>query len=585
VSLTIRRFSLRLERRGGTGWGSELEQIMAAAQSSLPSQIAEALADKLDTNEDAEISEPVRLQVRMSLAELAEACRSESGMQRLAARLVAGVTIAAQPAGTEARTTAPTTARIATPGRIGRPDANLSIAAAGATDIRAVVLDWHRSNAIDQMLARLPEAALRTWFVALREHAPRSQRGAEPVDASELRAAIAALVARLTGNGARLASVAVPTNVEASASAAAAIDSNPHKEHARDAATVTTPARRTSDSRAGGQRSPAAAHPSATTTLEGLALPFLLLRPLSGSGYLDVAAASFSAVDRTGDLVRFATALAFQVLDAPARGWNYDAKAVATAAGFSGHPTLLNGALDGTAALCGPLDATLAQSQLRARDGRQPLLLRIDAHGALLVDRTGLLPIAWQATLDDLLAIAAPIQSLVIVPAASAQPTTLDALAFAGARFVTDAPPARHEHWHRVAGVRAWTNDRDAADRELAALMQSFALDEDVGELVATLVARQLRGIGPIVARSVGLAAAVALGDLADRLWRVREPTSPPLALSRFADLSARITLAPSGIDVAIPRGARFRDLERAGFLGTFAPPWLDGRSLTIGPA
>jgi hypothetical protein len=329
----------------------------------------------------------------------------------------------------------------------------------------------------------------------------------------------------------------------------------------------------------------AAADEAGTATLEGLALPFLLLRPLSASGYLDVAAASFGALDRSDELVRFASALAVQVLDVPARGWNYDAKTLATVAGFSGHLTPLGDPLDGTGALCGPLDAMLAQVQLQGRDDRQPLLLHVDVHGALLVDRNGLLPITWQATLEELLAIIGPTRSHVLVPAASVGPTTLDVLEAAGARFVTQAPPARHEHWRRVAGVRAWTNDRDTSDRELASLAASFALDEDVDQLVGSLVARQLRDVGSMVARSLAVAAAAALGDLADRLWREREPTSPQLALSRFADLSARITLDSEHIDVAIPRGARFRDLERVNFLGTFHLPWLKGRPLRIGPA
>jgi hypothetical protein len=586
VSLTIRRFSLRVERRGGTGWGSALEPIIAAARRGLPSHIAKALEDKLGTDEGVEISEPLRLHVRMSVAELAEVCRSESGMQRLAARLVADLMTVPQLAGTEARGAAPPMSPSATVASSGSRDTDRSSARTAERDVFAVSLEWQRRGALDEMLARLPEPALRSWLIALLRDSPISPSRAEPAEAGELRAAIKALIEQCAGGG---ATSNVPAGAKARASASVPMSHEQPGAQGRGreiaplaarASAARAPTPRTAWSRAGG-----AAHESATTTLDGLALPFLLLRPLSASGYLDVAAASFSALDRSDELIRFAAALAFQVLDAPKRGWSHDAKTVATVAGFSGCVTPPTNGLDGNEALCGPLDAMVAQLQLQGRNDRQPLLLHLDAQGALLVDRAGLLPIAWQATLDDLIALAAPIRAHVIVPAANVGPRTLDTLAAAGVRFVTDAPPARHEHWRRIAGVRAWTNDRDSTDRELASLGDSFAVDEDVAELVATLVARQLRGVGSSVARSLGVAAAVALGDLADRLWHDREPTSPQLALSRFADLSARISLAPDRVEIAIPRGARFLDLERAGFLGTFTPPWLDGRPLTIGPA
>lgn len=585
MSLTIKRFSLRLERRGGTGWGSERESIMAAAQSTLPSQIANALADRLDTDEDVEITEPLRLRVRLSLSELAEACRSESGMRGLAARLVADAPPLSQLAGTERRAEAPAPPGIMTTADGEMRHQDLSATTLDTPDVVAVLVDLYRAATLHQVLGRLPEVALRHWFAVVRDRAQVSNLAAAPGDAGELRAALAAIVIHLADGTPAPVPVVTAAAAEARVVSAPALELEPRSESALSSAAHRTAKRRAQTPRVALRHTRAAAHEAVTATLDGLALPFLLLRPLSGSGYLDVAAASFGALDRSDELVRFASALAFQVLDVPARGWNYDAKTLATVAGFSGHLTPLGDALDGTAALCGPLDAMLAQLQMQGRDDRQPLLLHVDVHGALLVDCNGLLPITWQATLEELLAIVGPTRSRVIVPAASVGPTTLDVLGAAGVRFVTEAPPARHEHWRRVAGVRAWTNDRDTADRELASFAASFTLDEDVDQLVKLLVARQLRGGDSAVARSVAVAAAVALGDLADRLWRDREPTSPQLALGRFADLSARITLAPDRVDVAVPRGARFRDLERAGFLGTFAPPWLDGRPLTIGAA
>jgi hypothetical protein len=128
-----------------------------------------------------------------------------------------------------------------------------------------------------------------------------------------------------------------------------------------------------------------------------------------------------------------------------------------------------------------------------------------------------------------------------------------------------------------------WTNDPATSDPILAACASTLTLADDIDELLDALATRHPRELAPRVARSCAIAAAIALGDIAHRLWQDREPTSPQLALARFADLSARIDVAPDAIAVRIPRGARHRDLERAGFLGTYRAPWLGDCTVTIG--
>jgi hypothetical protein len=210
-------------------------------------------------------------------------------------------------------------------------------------------------------------------------------------------------------------------------------------------------------------------------------------------------------------------------------------------------------------------------------------LLHRSSEGFLLVEPAGLFPIAWQDTVADILAVAAPIGSLVAVTSPAADAATLATLDAYGMRFLTDAAPSRHERWRRLSGARAWTNDCVAADEVLAPHSVHLALAEDVDELVALLVSRRPRDLPAPIARASGLAAAIALGDIAHRLWRDREPTSPQLAFARMGDLSARIVVSSDQIDVRIPYGARHRDLARAGFLAAPMVPWLGSLAIGVG--
>ena len=155
----------------------------------------------------------------------------------------------------------------------------------------------------------------------------------------------------------------------------------------------------------------------------------------------------------------------------------------------------------------------------------------------------------------------------------------------AGFRFVTDAAPGRSESWrglHRD-GLRAWSNDRlSPAGALTAAARQLGSAGPDSAEVWSELVVR--RPALPLggedgVERSLALAAALALGSIAWQLWRGTEPVSPLLALQRFSDLDGRVVVGPDRVDVHLPLGRRFLDLERAGLLEEVADvPWLDGR-------
>ena len=79
------------------------------------------------------------------------------------------------------------------------------------------------------------------------------------------------------------------------------------------------------------------------------------------------------------------------------------------------------------------------------------------------------------------------------------------------------------------------------------------------------------------------LVKALALGTIAWELWRAREPTSPRLALERFADFEGTVRFEERQVRVRLPLGKRHRDLEAAGFLADVPRvPWLDYRSVVF---
>ena len=78
---------------------------------------------------------------------------------------------------------------------------------------------------------------------------------------------------------------------------------------------------------------------------------------------------------------------------------------------------------------------------------------------------------------------------------------------------------------------------------------------------------------------SITLAVCSALGELADTLWREREPTQPLLALRRFADLGGTVSVEDARVLVRPALGRRFMDLNEHGLLRDIGEiPWWPGR-------
>lgn len=556
AELAIHRFRFTLARAGGVSWGDDRAHLFAVARRDLPARIAEVLAARYPEGTDLEFRAPIRLALRVSLAELTTACRSDDALTALAERVVGAWSVSplAEPADATllATSAVPVAALLEhAPAIAASPDP-----AAAKSPLDAVLGLWRRGE-LGSILASLSVAALQRWLAWLdSRHRTDHVRRVALDDPQALREAITASVATLARSAEN--TVAEVTSIPAREAVRGVVNAQPIGTREAPVGATESPGERpTRDLLA--RRRPRAARQLSTAILDGLALPFLVLRPLAQIGYLDALAAGCHAIDEPDALPWIAYQLALQI--APP----------AVAAAFAGErepPRPITDAIVRDA--LAPATRVAARAVIDGHVADRPIVLCRVRDALALVDPDGLFPIALARTLDELATIAAPITAMLAVPLDTADRELLRAIDARGWRFITDAPPTRGEHWHRVDGARAWTNDRITVARGLDAL----ALTNDIVEAL---------GARCDVPPSLKVAAGIALGDLAQRLWRDREPTAPQLARARFGDLTARITLAPDRVDVRIPRGARQRDLERAAFLGTHRPPWLGERQLDIG--
>lgn len=203
-----------------------------------------------------------------------------------------------------------------------------------------------------------------------------------------------------------------------------------------------------------------------------------------------------------------------------------------------------------------------------------------------MIDTDGTVVVSAGRELRDVLsnALAAPI----FVPAAFAAREVFDAIDYANARFITDAPLSRGETWRSFASSarRLYTNDTAMPSGKLAA--QTIHIDSALAlaaELVEVLSARPAIPREPLTAfdATCTLAATAALADIGARLFPA-EPTTPVLALTRFCDLEARVTFERERVRVRVPLGRRHAELFRHGILCELANvPWLHGRIVDMG--
>jgi hypothetical protein len=507
---------------------------------------------------DVEITEPVRLSVRLS-------ARGGGGLAP--AGLVLGSAVD--------RVALPEPVPVLPAGSESAPDAVGEVPAfvedLPETTVIALFEELAARDELAALLALLPEETLRRYLSALLSGpggGPADPPGTDPA-AAPASGPVAALAAELARRLSLPRPPATRTEIaELVLSPTGAQAATPRSEDAPEVA------------RGDG---PAVPRPAGETRV-GSVLPFLLAGPLARTGYLDAIGPALFGVDLLGDAPLFAAALAYQVLGAPQRGWRRTPADEATAATFAGLESVPD--LTAFARRAGPalpvLDGVLALSLCRGHDPAEPLLVTGLDDGLLLVDAPGLFPIAWTSTVDGLLphweACGHP---PVLVRDGSLPPTCLRDLAAAGVRFITDARPLRDDpltrlRWH----TPLWTTG--GVEPRLAAELPADRLDELVRALFGTHRAAP-RVADRALEHSVALAASLSLGMIAWQLWHDRETPDPVLALTRFADLEATVRFTRDAVRVKVPLGRRHTDLWRGGALADVPNVvWLGGRTLTF---
>lgn len=622
ADITIRHCRLRLTRRGGWCWGPDPRALLRAAFKHLPLLIGERLAEMWPAHADANLVAPLRLRIALRLDELcALAVASDSAS--------AGAAPVAMPDGLAQRFDAAVlelvrraAGAVEDARTVMQPAATppAPLIQRHATGVLAVLLDWRRRDILHMQLLQFSHAALWSWHAALlrTDPSPAGTSSASPgaaladlavawagealpLPAGE-RAALIRRIGMMTDAAGRCGVAPHDARVLRAANGHAAFDL-PH--HASSAFSLTDLER--ADTMASClakgdaipvHRSASAAPSSFTRSIQAdikidCVLPFLLLGPLSRSGYLGVLSAVAEAARLTDALPAFACALARKVLAPPRRGWLRDGAALTAAAAFAGLETPpqeqqlaeLSAAL---APLVSPLDASVAHSLTAGHRRGAGLLLQAAAPGWLLLDAEGLFAIAWCARIEQMFALLARFENeLLLVPHGALEGDLLQRLDGAGFRFVTDARPGRHEDFRPLhcGPVSAWTNQRAAPRAPLeAAAAELEPMSADSAALWQALIEQRPSlpvGAAAAVERSLALAAALGLGTLAWTLWHEREIVTPLLALERFADLDGVVCLRADRVELRLPLGRRFFDLERGGLLAQVDDvPWFDGRPL-----
>ena len=245
----------------------------------------------------------------------------------------------------------------------------------------------------------------------------------------------------------------------------------------------------------------------------------------------------------------------------------------------------MDGFLRGLSTVCAPLDASLWPGNRATRKQPGILVEKLDAALWAVLDIASSQPLGWFSSPDDVLRVAdlLPGRLWWLAPGA-ADSDFPEALAVRNLRAVALGLQPRVAGW-LSAGDSLSTNEpllrRRAAElrrvfdeaRELLAVTHSEFIELRPLVLPARGPARRAAEC------SITLAVCSALGDLADTVWRGREPTQPLLALQRFADLSGTVSVEEGRVRVRPALGRRFMDLSEHGLLRDIVGiPWWPGR-------
>ena len=632
ADIVVRRCAVRVVRHGGWSWGPQPQRLVDQALAALPSLIAARLGDlALDGAPDVEITEPVRLVVSLTLADLLAGRFDPLRHAAMATEPLPELSTASGPARPMApiRPSGTPLLEHTPPIPAYAPDMTLTqfltrLVERGELDHFLALLPADTLEAWYQLLAvspadatgTIPRAAVipavppelllgRTGYQVSEPAAqsPGVAASQETERSRQLRDAISAIAARVS-----LQTAAAPLQPAGPASGfhdrqalADPTSASWPPPHAGVTSAAVASAGTTSATGAAttghGTSAPGAVAPARVASAPAAAsdadiasvLPFLLLGPLAQAGYLSALAPALQPVGLESQTAAFATALAYTVLGPLERTWRRQPEDLAAAAAFAGLAVPVPGpALIEFARVASPglpaLDAVVTRALAEGHTPGEPLVLaaaegRAD-DGLLLVDREGLFPVAWTDTVAGLLPAWRMCGSppVLVAPAAAG---ALPRLAAVGVSFVVATPPTRDERWRRLPPHRLWTNNHD--DPALARHASSYRQAVDItGELIQALAGDRAAvplAASPALDRSLLLAAGLGLGTLAWTLWREREPTDPLLTLERLADLSARVSFEPHRVLVRLPLGPRHADLSAHGLLADVpGVPWLGGR-------
>jgi hypothetical protein len=625
TEVVIGRCILRVRRTSGWAWSGSPDALIQAATCALPALIASrltAIAEPLAA--PVHVTRPVRIRIAATTRELAAlsepgATGSATLRERIAHEIASAITPAVEHAPRTHASDLPVAAREASDLPIAAREASERVGG----DAEATVLEpeleaprraaraWWRSGEIAQVLARIEDRAASMLHDMLLGPAPPAMpAGSELVTVAERAAA------RLATSG----PVALDPLRVRIAIAAAILDADPGASRTRLRVAVDHVAamRDEPSTRVDVVAHTAASSEAAVTPQPPMApsqaasdrarafggeleirsvLPFLLLPALHHAGWLDAATTLLALHDGDDAAFALAAGLAAKALDPLERGWVRSRADRAVLAAFAGQIDPIPDARITAAAhrlqpILGALDASLRATLARSRKPRPLVLVRRDpgdggeARAWLLIDADGMVAIAAGSDLAAILAAA--YDAPMFIPAASADPATLDRIDLANRRFITDAAPARGEAWRCFAGTagRLATNDTSTPAARLVALTADMPTTIALAdELAGVLRERPAIARDPLAAfdATCTLAATAALADLGARLFP-EEPTTPVLALTRFRDLDARVRFEPDRVVVRVPLGRRHADLMRHGVLGELAHiPWLAGRTVDLG--
>ncbi len=607
-AIRIHRCRLRVVRHGGWSWGSNPRQLVDQATQRLPAWLMRALAAQLaDAPADLTIRQ-LRLCVPVRLSELGGWAASPAEPAAQAA--TGALTQRVQDALARALSDAPRQGPAAGPEADPTP-AQLQSDAASPTAITDTLIAWQRAGEMPRMFAVADAAALRVWARVLVEElagaSPHRACPASPITplvarleallgapdegGVPLRQALLRLVEALTAPPPLAAgALPVPSTLPDTPQPPGSAPPPGSPPRFEGAAPQAGPAPR----RSAGLRdrmSPARQPRRASVAVESV-LPFIVTGILARRKYFEALRAALVCVDQLEHADCFAAALAYKLSPPPHRGWDRGLATRRLAAAMCGQDeppdnARMVGFLKGLSSACAPLDASLWPADRPT--GRRPGILVEPLEGGCwaVLDIASSQPLGWFRHPEDVLRMAELLPRCLwwLALEATDDASLAEAFGRRGQRAVALGAPPRAAGWRR-AGDMLWTNEPLLRQRG-AGLRHVFDEARDV--LAAThsefvemrpLVLPAVRGAARLPAEvSITLAVCSALGELADTLWREREPPQPLLALRRLGDLGGTVSVEEGRVRVRPALGRRFMDLAEHGLLRDIVGvPWWPGR-------